>query len=291
MISQNIKEARMKAGLSQEELAQKLHVVRQTVSKWERNLSVPDAQMLVELAQVLQVPVKDLLGTQEQVDDLQDLAAKLASVNEELARQQQENQRQKSYWRKRELILFLAFLALLIALGGRNGAWAQLGVFGCALGGVFILYRNLPLMTNTSQQSQLKTFRQTSIFVIGLLVLVAGGVILKETGQIELTSRQENMLAWLLIVILMIFTGWISPRLAWNRHIGLRLPWTIGDLQTWNLAHRILGWISWPAAVFYTASVLVFPDFGLTSGICVILWIAIPSLASLIFWWRKFRRH
>lgn len=291
MISQNIKEARMKAGLSQEELAQRLHVVRQTVSKWERDLSVPDAQMLIELAEVLGVSVSDLLGQQAQAEDLQDIATKLALANEELAWQQQENRRQKSYIHKRDLILFLAFLALLIALGVHDEILATLGIFACALGGVMVLYRNLSLMTNTKQESQLRTFRQTSLFVITLLVLIAGGVILVETGRIELTGEQENVFAWLVIVVLMIFAGWSSPKLAWNRHIGLRLPWTVGDLETWNLAHRILGWISLPAAVFYSAAVLVFGDFGLTSAICVVVWIAIPSLISLVFWWGKYRRH
>ncbi len=291
MISQNIKVARMKAGLSQEELAQRLHVVRQTVSKWERDLSVPDAQMLIELAEVLGVTVSDLLGQQAQGEDGQDLAEKLALVNAELAQQQQENRRQKSYLRKRDLILFLAFFALFIALGVHNEILATIGIFVCALGGVFVLYRNLSLMTNTEQESELKTFRQTSMFVITLLVLIATGIILVETGRVELTDEQENIFAWLVIVVLMIFAGWSSPKLAWNRHIGLRLPWTVGDLETWNLAHRILGWISLPAAVLYSAAVLVFSDFGLTSAVCVVLWIAVPSLASLVFWWRKYRRH
>ena len=55
MLSENIKNLRMKSGLSQEELAEKLHVVRQTVSKWEKALSVPDADMLLELCRVFGV--------------------------------------------------------------------------------------------------------------------------------------------------------------------------------------------------------------------------------------------
>lgn len=47
MLNENIKRARKAKGLSQEELAVKLNVVRQTVSKWENGLSVPDSDLLI----------------------------------------------------------------------------------------------------------------------------------------------------------------------------------------------------------------------------------------------------
>ena len=63
MLSENIKTLRKARGLSQQELAERLHMVRQTVSKWEQGLSVPDAAMLVQLAECLEVSVEELLGT------------------------------------------------------------------------------------------------------------------------------------------------------------------------------------------------------------------------------------
>lgn len=62
MLNENIKIIRKAKGLSQEELADKLHVVRQTVSKWERGLSVPDSELLISLSEVLETPVSVLLG-------------------------------------------------------------------------------------------------------------------------------------------------------------------------------------------------------------------------------------
>ena len=53
MLSDNLKRYRQKKGFTQEELAMRLHVVRQTVSKWEKGLSVPDADLLQRLAEVL----------------------------------------------------------------------------------------------------------------------------------------------------------------------------------------------------------------------------------------------
>ena len=62
MLSENIKAARKSKGLSQEELAVKLNIVRQTLSKWERGLSVPDSDMLIAISEALEIPVSALLG-------------------------------------------------------------------------------------------------------------------------------------------------------------------------------------------------------------------------------------
>ena len=62
MLSENLKHFRKAKGLSQEELAIKLHIVRQTVSKWEKGLSVPDSGMLIRLAEALDTSVTELLG-------------------------------------------------------------------------------------------------------------------------------------------------------------------------------------------------------------------------------------
>lgn len=62
MLKENIKAIRKAKGLSQEELAEKLNVVRQTVSKWEQGLSVPDADLLIAISEILETPVGTMLG-------------------------------------------------------------------------------------------------------------------------------------------------------------------------------------------------------------------------------------
>ena len=57
MLKDNLKTLRKNKGLSQEELSIKLHVVRQTVSKWESGLSVPDAEMLMTISEIFETPV------------------------------------------------------------------------------------------------------------------------------------------------------------------------------------------------------------------------------------------
>ena len=90
MLNENIKAVRKTKGLSQEELAVRLNVVRQTVSKWERGLSVPDSEMLISISDVLEAPVGVLLGetvAENAPDDLKAISEKLETVNLQLARQ------------------------------------------------------------------------------------------------------------------------------------------------------------------------------------------------------------
>ena len=90
MLSENIKTARKSKGLSQEELAVKLNVVRQTISKWEQGLSVPDSDMLIALSDALATPVSALFGefaVRAEADDLKAIAEKLEIINLQLARQ------------------------------------------------------------------------------------------------------------------------------------------------------------------------------------------------------------
>lgn len=96
MLGKNIKAIRKSRGLSQEELAVKLNVVRQTISKWEQELSVPDSEMLISLSEVLETPVSTLLGenvTEAEPDELKAISEKLEIVNLQLA--QRKNVRRK----------------------------------------------------------------------------------------------------------------------------------------------------------------------------------------------------
>lgn len=83
MLNENIKRIRKSKGLSQEELAIKLNVVRQTVSKWENGLSVPDSSMLIILANELDTTVSELLGepvAEPTTDDLKILCVIVQNV-------------------------------------------------------------------------------------------------------------------------------------------------------------------------------------------------------------------
>lgn len=97
MFQENLKTYRKAKGLTQEDLAVRLHVVRQTISKWEKGLSVPDAALLVRLSEVLEVPVSQLLGAPLPPESSTDqVAEQLARINEQLA---QKNRRAGGFGR------------------------------------------------------------------------------------------------------------------------------------------------------------------------------------------------
>ena len=118
MLNENIKAIRKSKGLSQQELAIKLNVVRQTISKWEQGLSVPDSDMLISISEVLETPVSTLLGEtvpEAEVDNLKAISEKLEVINLQLA-QRKATRRKIIRWLLISLcaIIVMIFAALII---------------------------------------------------------------------------------------------------------------------------------------------------------------------------------
>ena len=112
MLNENIRAVRKSKGLSQQELAVKLNVVRQTVSKWETGLSVPDSDLLIALSEALETPVSTLLGEtiiETDADRLTAISEKLEVINLQLA-QIKCSRRKVIHW------LFIALSAAVVAL-------------------------------------------------------------------------------------------------------------------------------------------------------------------------------
>lgn len=111
MLHDNIKRLRQQKGMTQELLAQRLHIVRQTVSKWEKGLSVPDSEMLVRLSEVFEVSVSELLGEASDFTPERDsVAEQLALINEQLVIK---NRRARRIWKA--IIIAIIVINLLIA--------------------------------------------------------------------------------------------------------------------------------------------------------------------------------
>ena len=87
MLNDNIRNLRKSKGISQEEMAVKLKVVRQTISKWEKGLSVPDSEMLIKIADLFEVSVSVLLGNEIPIEkeDKNEISEQLQRINEQLA--------------------------------------------------------------------------------------------------------------------------------------------------------------------------------------------------------------
>lgn len=120
MLKDNLKTLRKNKGLSQEELSVKLNVVRQTISKWESGLSVPDAEMLITISELFETPVSEILGESIEEKDkkvLQVISEKLEVINEQLS-MLQTNKRKKLISILVILDVTIVLLFILLALLG-----------------------------------------------------------------------------------------------------------------------------------------------------------------------------
>ena len=125
MLQENLKKARKAKGLTQESLAIKLCVARQTISKWEKGISVPDAEMLIKLAEVFDTSVSQLLESEpiDAQDNNAIIAQQLAAINEQLAIK---NNRARRIWKiiiiipVTILILYLVLMFIFVCNVGKN---------------------------------------------------------------------------------------------------------------------------------------------------------------------------
>lgn len=127
MLQENIKNFRKERGLTQEELAIRVNVVRQTVSKWEKGQSVPDADLLQKISEVLEVSVSQLLGQEKEMEHRNEIAEQLSRINEQLAIR---NRRSKRIWTTVGVVL---------------GLWLLVYAVGAVLS--FAAYRNVTELT------------------------------------------------------------------------------------------------------------------------------------------------
>ena len=126
MLKDNLKTLRKNKGLSQEELSVKLNVVRQTISKWESGLSVPDAEMLISISEVFETPVSEILGEnieEKEKNDIKVISEKLEVINERLSmKQKQKRKRTINFLIIMDVCIILLFI-LLAVLGSPYQSW------------------------------------------------------------------------------------------------------------------------------------------------------------------------
>lgn len=148
MLKDNLKTLRKNKGLSQEELSIKLNVVRQTISKWETGLSVPDAEMLVKISELFETTVSEILGEsieEKETNDLKVISEKLEVINEQLSLSQKQKKKRTITFL---IIIDICLISLFIILALLNKPyrtwdyniieWAILGTFWEAFEWIFM---------------------------------------------------------------------------------------------------------------------------------------------------------
>ncbi|MBQ2028477.1 MAG: helix-turn-helix transcriptional regulator [Clostridia bacterium] len=154
MLNENIKRLRKTKGLSQEELAIKMNVVRQTISKWENGLSVPDSSMLISLADELDTTVSELLGetvSEPVADDLKTISEKLEVINLQLAKRNAEKIKLARWILISLCLLITVIFIILVLINSSYLNWdynvPELAVAGTILHGFeFVFVRLAPII-------------------------------------------------------------------------------------------------------------------------------------------------
>ena len=154
MLKDNLKTLRKNKGLSQEELSIKLNIVRQTISKWETGLSVPDAEMLVTISELFETPVSEILGEsieEKETNDLKVISEKLEVINEQLSISQKQKRKRKIMVLLIIDICLIFFFVLLALLGSPyltwdygNPEWSVIGTLWHSFEWIF--FRIAPLL-------------------------------------------------------------------------------------------------------------------------------------------------
>ncbi len=284
MINEKIKEARTAKGMTQQQLADQVHVVRQTVSKWEKGISLPDASNIQDLCSVLGVTSSWILETGENSDSNREAKR----ILEEMKKKEEE---QKKASRIRAWMIFLAMLSFIACLSLQNILPKPVIIILAMLlaaAALILLLKNQALLTDGQPNVFIQRITLSNIV---LLLLLGGIVLLESLNVIHISKNTQEIMTVILVSFLIGVLGLVSPKLPFNPHTGLRLPWTVTDEQTWNLAHRIIGWISIPMLFFYLSALLIFQNVGAVSIWTILVWIAIPSFFSLIFYIRKYRSN
>ena len=190
----------------------------------------------------------------------------------------------------RVIFVSLAIVSLLLSWFVPNRLVAVIGVGVCVIVCLWVLYRNLAMLTRVDEGNpRLRTVRRiTLINMVIILMCVAFSVVL-ESRLVAVTEQMESYVAAAVVMAVMVFFGNVAPQVPHNRHTGLRLPWTVSDEQTWIVAHRILGYISMPLALFFMAGLVITRNVETMVILVVLMWVGIPGVISGVFFYKKYR--
>ena len=187
--------------------------------------------------------------------------------------------------------IVISIASLLIIIWGTIAPKNNLSfavVVALAIISMIILDIKASKVSNLSEGNpKIKTMRflnrLSMVVFIGFYLLT----IMPSTKNLLNLENNDMVIVTLASILIMVF-GNSAPKIPFNRYLGLRLPWTIRDEDTWKLAHKILGYISFPIAIIMFISAFFF-KIETSSTICILLWIIIPGSYSFIFYYKKMK--
>ena len=147
---------------------------------------------------------------------------------------------------------------------------------------------NAPKIAKLSEENvKIKTMRTLNRLII-LIIIIGCMLSILSPIKSSLDPKINEILLVGLCSIFIMFFGNLAPKIPFNRYMGLRLPWTVRDEDTWRVAHRILGYVSFPIGiVMFVLSFFFKIETIVVTGI--LTWIIIPSIYSLVFYYKKIK--
>ena len=185
----------------------------------------------------------------------------------------------KKSFSKLELFIFLSSLILLLAAFVMNTDKMELLIGAGLIIVLAAIQVRMPGIAGLSEDNpKVKTMRRMNMLCVVFLLLFNMIPLVADA----VFGKDVPYQFWLMLAV-MIISGNVAPKLPYNRHIGLRLPWTTRDENTWKVANRLLGYLTFP--LVFIMCVLYFllgrQDYILLIGI--LAWIGIPAIYSFIY--------
>jgi uncharacterized membrane protein len=137
----------------------------------------------------------------------------------------------------------------------------------------------------SAENPKVKTMRRLNRASMGLIAACFS--LLNFMPEIKTpTGKTGEMVNIAIVAVVMVVIGNTAPKIPFNRYMGLRLPWTVRDEATWKIAHKILGYVTFPLVITMIFG-SIFGNYLFFIKYCIIAWIAIPGLYSCWFYYMR----
>lgn len=189
----------------------------------------------------------------------------------------------------RIILLVTSLLMLIVGFMVYEGGDVKILILGIlAIISLVVLDREAGNIVGLSENNpKVKTFRLLNMLTIFIAILCFMFASSLTNNQISITEDNKTLVIGLISIFIMFF-GNLSPKIPFNRYLGLRLPWTIRDEETWKVAHRLVGYSSFPIAmIMFVMSFFI--DGNIVGITGVLTWVMIPSIYSYIFYYKKLK--
>lgn len=193
---------------------------------------------------------------------------------------------------KRDKLIFIRIICQVGTIGEvlfpNSTAGILFGLILAITSVIFLLMLKNEIVIEKSDCENNYSISIMCISVVILLLIIVGYIILKDFQIIVLSDTQEYFFSEILVLSFMALLGSCANTLPFNKHVGLRLPWTLADYQTWRYAHKLLHELTFPAILFSIAILKMFPNKSKTLMIwSVLLYLGVPSFFSYLYYKKK----